>query len=231
MDSSYIWFVTPLITLGLGMIFGATARSGLIMSRMPRSLPALANALNLAAMELGAILGSTVMTVLMMRSATERYEELLVEEAVETSTLEAAVEGFRDALRTVTPGGSTIMEPSRVEGLLPGFREAMADGLSWSLWLVTSVTVVATVVAWAGFHWARRRDDLPDAPIQPDPKAEIVSRKGPGPRGRGVGRRRRGSATCPPHRWARSQARRSICPARRSGPRTAPPGRASACAC
>ena len=105
----------------------------------------LANALNLAAMELGAILGSTVMTVLMMRSATERYEELLVEEAVEASVLQAAVEGFRDALRTVTPGGSTIVEPSRVEGLLPGFRESLADGLSFSLWLVTLVTIAATI--------------------------------------------------------------------------------------
>ena len=65
------------------MIVGATARSALIMSRMPTSLPALANALNLAAMELGGVLGSTVMTVLMMRSATERYGELLVGEAVE----------------------------------------------------------------------------------------------------------------------------------------------------
>ena len=39
-ETDYLWFVLPLATLGLGMIFGATARSGLIMSRMPRSLPA-----------------------------------------------------------------------------------------------------------------------------------------------------------------------------------------------
>ena len=90
--------------------------------------------------------------------------------------LESAIERFRDALRTVTPGGSTVIDPQRVEGLLPGFREAMADGLSWSLWLVTGVTVAATVVAWAGFRWARRRDALPDAPIQPDPKAEVAPR-------------------------------------------------------
>ena len=58
----------------------------------------------------------------------------------------------------MTPGGSTVIEPSRVEGLLPGFREAMADGLSWSLWLVTGVTILATVVAWAGFRWQTPRD-------------------------------------------------------------------------
>ena len=174
-ETDYPWFVLPLATLGLGMIFGATARSGLIMSRMPRSLPALANALNLAAMELGAILGSTVMTVLMMRLATERYQELLAEQAVDESILASSVDGFRDALQTVAPGGTTLLSPSLVENLLPGFRQAMADGLSLSLWLVTGVTLMATFFAVVAFRWARQRDRRPDAPIQPDPEVEPAS--------------------------------------------------------
>jgi MFS family permease len=168
-DTSYWWFIVPLGTLGLGMIFGATARAGLIMSRMPQALPALANALNLAAMELGAILGSTVMTVMMMRFATQDYAERLAGAGIEQATAEAAVAAFRDALRTVTPGGTTEIPPERVEALLPGFREAMADGLSFSLWLVTLVTVVATVAAVFLFRWARGRDERPEAPIQTVP--------------------------------------------------------------
>ena len=171
-ETSYLWFVVPLATLGLGMIFGATARAGLIMSRMPRSLPALANALTLAAMELGAILGSTVMTVLTMRFATERYAEILDEAGVEAALSATAVEGFRGALRTVGPGGTTLVPPERVEGLLPGFQEAMADGISFSLWLVTLSIVAATVVAALLFRWARGKDERPEAPIQPDREAE-----------------------------------------------------------
>jgi DHA2 family multidrug resistance protein-like MFS transporter len=170
-DSTYLWFVLPLATLGLGVIFGATARAGLIMSRMPKALPALANALNLASMELGAILGSTVMTVMMMRFATEEYADRLAASAVEGSAANEAVEGFREALRSIAPGGTTEIEPQRVENLLPGFREAMADGLSFSLWLVTIITVAATIVTAFLFRWARGRDERPEAPIQRDAKA------------------------------------------------------------
>jgi MFS family permease len=170
--STFAWFVVPLATLGLGMIFGATARAGLIMSRMPRALPALANALNLAAMELGAILGSTVMTVMMMRFATEDYARRLAEASLAESVAEQAVSDFRDALRTVAPGGTTDVEPERVESLLPGFREAMAEGLSFSLLLVTVVIVGATVLAAILFHWARGKDAQPEAPIQRDPELE-----------------------------------------------------------
>jgi hypothetical protein len=171
-DTSFWWFITPLATLGLGMIFGATARAGLIMSRMPKSLPALANALNLASMELGAILGSTVMTVMMMRFATENYAERLASAAVEGTAAERAVSQFREALRSVAPGGTTDMPPEQVEGLLPGFREAMADGLSFSLWLVTIVTIGATILAAILFRWARGRDERPEDAIQRDPAAE-----------------------------------------------------------
>jgi hypothetical protein len=168
-DTTYWWFILPLGTLGLGMIFGATARAGLIMSRMPKALPALANALNLAAMELGAILGSTVMTVMMMRFATEDYVERLAGAGIEPEAAEAAASNFREALRSVAPGGTTEMPPDRVEALLPGFREAMADGLSFSLWLVTLVTIAATIAAAFLFHWARGRDVRPEAPIQTVP--------------------------------------------------------------
>jgi len=167
--TSYLWFVLPLATLGLGMIFGATARAGLIMSRMPKALPAFANALNLAAMELGAILGSTVMTVMMMRFATDEYAERLAGAAVESSEAEAATSAFRDVLRSVTPGGTTEISPERVESLLPGFREAMANGLSFSLWLVTLVTIAATIAAVFLFRWARGRDERPETPIQTVP--------------------------------------------------------------
>lgn len=166
--SSYLWFILPLATLGLGMIFGATARAGLIMSRMPRALPALANALNLAAMELGAILGSTVMTVMMMRFATEDYAGRLSAAALDASVVESAVAAFRDVLRTVAPGGTTEIAPEQVQDLLPGFREAMAQGLSFSLWLVTLTIAGATIAAVFLFRWARGKDDLPEAPIQPD---------------------------------------------------------------
>jgi len=172
-NTSYIWFILPLATLGLGMIFGATARAGLIMSRMPKALPALANALNLASMELGAILGSTVMTVMMMRFATEEYAERLAAASVEGKTAEGAVSSFREALRSVAPGGTTEIEPARVESLLPGFREAMADGLSFSLWLVTAATIVATIVAAFLFHWARGRDERPTEPIQTVPPGAL----------------------------------------------------------
>jgi MFS family permease len=165
-DSTYWWFVLPLATLGLGMIFGATARAGLIMSRMPTALPALANALNLAAMELGAILGSTVMTVMMMRFATENYAERLAGAGIEAETADAARADFYEALRSVAPGGTTEIPPERVESLLPGFREAMADGLSFSLWMVTLVTLLATVAAVFLFRWARGRDERPETPIQ-----------------------------------------------------------------
>jgi DHA2 family multidrug resistance protein-like MFS transporter len=167
--TTYWWFILPLATLGLGMIFGATARAGLIMSRMPKALPALANALNLAAMELGAILGSTLMTVMMMRFATEDYSERLAGAAVESSVAKAAVSDFREALRSVTPGGTTEIPPERVEALLPGFREAMANGLSFSLWLVTLVTIAATIAAAFLFRWARGRDERPESPIQTVP--------------------------------------------------------------
>jgi MFS family permease len=171
-DSTFVWFIVPLGTLGLGMIFGATARAGLIMSRMPRALPALANALNLAAMELGAILGSTVMTVMMMRFATEDYARRLAAAGIDEALAQQAVSGFRDALRTVAPGGTTVVEPERVEGLLPGFRESMAEGLSFSLLLVTVVIVAATILAAILFRWARGKDAQPEAPIQRDPELE-----------------------------------------------------------
>jgi hypothetical protein len=143
------------------------------MSRMPRSLPALANALNLAAMELGAILGSTVMTVMVMRFATEEYHDLLVEGGVASAMVDQATSDFRDALRSVAPGGTTVIPPERVEALLPGFREAMADGISLSLWLVTFAVAVATVAAALLFRWARSRDERPVASIQPDPAADL----------------------------------------------------------
>jgi hypothetical protein len=136
---------------------------------MPKALPALANALNLAAMELGAILGSTVMTVMMMRFATEDYAERLAGAGLEREAAVAAVSDFREALRSIAPGGTTEMPPDRVEALLPGFREAMADGLSFSLWLVTIVTIAATVTAVFLFRWARGRDERPEAPIQTVP--------------------------------------------------------------
>lgn len=122
-------------------------------------------------MELGAILGSTVMTVMMMRFATEEYADHLAAAAVEGSAANEAVEGFREALRSIAPGGTTEIEPQRVENLLPGFREAMADGLSFSLWLVTIITVAATIVTAFLFRWARGRDERPEAPIQRDAKA------------------------------------------------------------
>jgi MFS family permease len=171
-DTTYWWFILPLALLGLGMIFGATARTGLIMSRMPRSLPGLANALNLASMELGAILGQTVMTVMVMRFATERYAERLVEAAVGEAEADELVGAFRDVLRSVQPGSTTELEPSLVEGLLPGFRASMADGISLAMWLVTIATVGATVVTWLLFRWARGRDERPEAPIQPAPETE-----------------------------------------------------------
>ncbi len=40
-ETTYWWFIAPLAFLGLGLIFGATAKTGLIMARMPRSLPGL----------------------------------------------------------------------------------------------------------------------------------------------------------------------------------------------
>ena len=171
-ETTYLWFVTPLATLGLGLIFGATARAGLVMSRMPRALPGLANALNLASMELGAILGSTVMTVMMMRFATQDYADRLAEAGVGGTAAAEAVSAFRDALRSVAPGGTTDIAPEVVENLLPGFREAMADGLSFSLWLVTLVTIAVTIASVFLFRWARGRDESPDAPIQRDPMAE-----------------------------------------------------------
>jgi hypothetical protein len=142
------------------------------MSRMPKALPALANALNLASMELGAILGSTVMTVMMMRFATADYAERLAAAAVAPADAAKAVADFREALRSVAPGGTTEMPPERVDGLLPGFREAMADGLSFSLWLVTAVTVIATIAAALMFRWARGRDERPEDAIQRDRAAK-----------------------------------------------------------
>ena len=168
-DTTYWWFVAPLALLGLGLIFGATARTGLIMARMPRSLPGLANALNLASMELGAILGQTVMTVMVVRFATERYAERLATAAVEKAVATDAAEAFRAVLGTVQPGGTTVLEPSRVEDLLPGFRESLADGISIALWLVTFATLFAFVAAVLLFRWARGKDERPDAPIQTDP--------------------------------------------------------------
>jgi MFS family permease len=167
-DTTYWWFITPLALLGLGLIFGATARTGLIMARMPRALPGLANALNLASMELGAILGQTVMTVMVMRFATARYAERLATAAVDEAAAAEATEAFRAVLRTVQPGGTTELEPSRVEGLLPGFRESMTDGISIALWLVTIATLVAFAAAALLFRWARGKDERPEAPIQTD---------------------------------------------------------------
>lgn len=173
-ETGYLWFIGPLALLGFGLIFGATARAGLILSRMPKALPGLANALNLASMELGAILGQTVMTVMMMRFASDYYRGLLNESQITGAEAATAVDAFREALKSVAPGGSTSIEPSRVEGLLPGFREAMADGLSVSLWLVTLLTIAATVIAAFLFRWARGRDVRPDAPIAPDSEAEPI---------------------------------------------------------
>lgn len=168
-DTTYWWFIAPLATLGLGMIFGATARSGLIMSRMPRALPGLANALNLASMELGAILGQTVMTVMVMRFATERYAERLVTTSIDPRLAADALDSFRRVLRTVQPGGTTPLDPALVEHLLPGFRESMADGISLGLWLVTLATLLAAVATVGLFRWAARKDERPEAPIDLDP--------------------------------------------------------------
>jgi hypothetical protein len=51
-----------------------------------------------------------------------------------------------------------------VQDLLPGFREAMAEGLSFSLWLVTFAIAGATIAAAILFRWARGKDDPPEAP-------------------------------------------------------------------
>jgi hypothetical protein len=119
-DTGYLWFIAPLALLGFGLIFGATARASLILSRMPKALPGLANALNLASMELGAILGQTVMTVMMMRFASSYYSDRLADSHVTGPEAQEAVARFREALASVQPGGSTGIEPSSVEGLLPG---------------------------------------------------------------------------------------------------------------
>lgn len=152
--SSYLWFIAPMALLGAGMIVGTTARAGLILSRMPTELPGLANALNLAALELGAILGQTVMTVMLLRFASEDYEGRLTEGGLESNEVESVVEEFRVAIGSINPGGSTEIAPQQVEGLLPGFREAMAAGLSVSLWLVTLITIAATVASILLFRWA-----------------------------------------------------------------------------
>ena len=173
-DTSYLWFIAPLFLLGVGMIFGATARAGLILLRMPRELPGLANALNLASMELGAILGQTVMTVALMRFATGFYQDTLAAAGATGTEAERAVEGFRQAINSVSPGGTTIIPPQRVEELLPGFQAALADGLSLSLWFVTGLTVIATIVTWFLFRWARGRGE--EEPVDPtatqSPQAE-----------------------------------------------------------
>jgi hypothetical protein len=145
--------------LGAGMIVGTTARAGLILSRMPIELPGLANALNLAALELGAILGQTVMTVMLLRFASEDYESRLTAGGFKSNEVESVVEEFRVAIGSINPGGSTEIAPQQVEGLLPGFREAMAAGLSASLWLVTLITIAATVASIFLFRWAVRTPD------------------------------------------------------------------------
>jgi hypothetical protein len=48
----------------------------------------------------------------------------------------------------------------------------MADGLSFSLWLVTAVTVLATIAAALMFRWARGQDERPEDAIQRDPAAK-----------------------------------------------------------
>jgi hypothetical protein len=45
----------------------------------------------------------------------------------------------------------------------------MADGLSFSLWLVTVSILLATGAAVFLFRWARSRDERPEAPIQSSP--------------------------------------------------------------
>lgn len=168
-DTTYWWFILPLAFLGMGMIFGATARSGLIMSRMPRALPGLANALNLASMELGALLGQTVMTVMVMRFATERYANRLADAGIPPELATRATDAFREVLRTVQPGGTTPLDPSVVEGLLPGFRESMTDGVSLGLWFVTLATFLAAGAAVVLFRWAAGKDERPESPIDADP--------------------------------------------------------------
>lgn len=170
-DTGYLWFVAPLFLLGGGMIFGATARAGLILLRMPKELPGLANALNLASMELGAILGQTVMTVALMRFATGFYQDALAEAGVDEAQLETAVGGFREAINSVSPGGTTIIPPDRVEGLLPGFQAALADGLSLSLWFVTGLTLIATILTHFLFRWARSGDE--EEPSEPTDEPQV----------------------------------------------------------
>ena len=72
----------------------------------------------------------------------------------------------------MAPGGTTDIAPEAVDSLLPGFREAMADGLSFSLWMVTLVTVAVTVASVFLFRWARSRDESPHTPIQQEPMAK-----------------------------------------------------------
>ncbi|MFV2062888.1 MAG: hypothetical protein ACC726_05170 [Chloroflexota bacterium] len=108
------------------------------------------------------------MTGLMMRLASESYLSRLAQADVEDGVASSAVEAFRDALKSVAPGGTTSIEPARLEGLLPGFREAMADGLSFSLWLVAVATILATIATVFLFRWAQGRDQRPEAPIAPD---------------------------------------------------------------
>ena len=89
------------------------------------------------------------MTVMMMRFATEEYaERLSAASAVDPAASRKGGSGQASGRRCARshPGGTTEIEPPEQcrDSLLPGFREAMANGLSFSLWLVTIVTIAAT---------------------------------------------------------------------------------------
>ena len=105
---------------------------------------------------------------------------MITRQGVEGVAAEDAVSKFREALRSVAPGGTTEVPPDQVENLLPGFREAMADGLSFSLWLVTLVTIGATIAAALLFRWARGKDERPEDAIQHDPAAPSIKKTSPG---------------------------------------------------
>jgi len=144
---------------------------------MPRALPGLANAINLAAMELGAVLGQTVMTVMVMRFATQSYADRMAEAGVGAAEAANATSAFRSVLLTVQPGGTTKLEPALLRDLLPGFHESMADGIGIGLWLVTIAMVAATLAAVPLFRWASRKDTRPERPLEVEPDERLPARR------------------------------------------------------